>query len=126
MCLEQCGVFVRVRDGGGEKGQRLRKKASTVLGDEIDGREGISGVRDGVNGPRGEGPQKDKGQDEVGAEDERFGLEIRNPDRVLPQRTMRLAAVGGTGVPSPESAFSTANSAIFSTAHGKWASLSER
>ena len=30
---------------------------------------------------------------------------------------------GGGGVPSEESAFSTANSAIFSTAHGKWASL---
>src|SRR5438093_1084948 len=30
---------------------------------------------------------------------------------------------GGFGVPSPDSAFSTANSAIFSTAQGKWASF---
>jgi hypothetical protein len=32
----------------------------------------------------------------------------------------------GKGVPSPDSAFSTANSAIFSTAHGKCASLKLR
>src|SRR6185503_19284688 len=35
-------------------------------------------------------------------------------------RNMSSRKFGGRGVPSPDSAFSTANSAIFSTAHGKW------
>ena len=40
-----------------------------------------------------------------------------------PQRSISARKSGVAGVGSFESAFSTANSAILSTAHGKWASF---
>ena len=41
----------------------------------------------------------------------------------LVYRSIRSRKFAGFGVPSPDKAFSTANSAIFSTAQGKCASL---
>ena len=87
-------------------------------------RRGVSGIGENRPAP-GEGQQgeKEDGNPGSGAV---VVAQVRILVRFSGQRTIRSAAVGGTGVLSPESAFSTAKSAIFSTAHGKWASLSER
>ena len=44
----------------------------------------------------------------------------------LVYRSIKSRKLAGLGVPSPDNAFSTANSAIFSTAQGKCASLKLR
>ena len=93
--------------------------------------KGIADVRGGVRRVQEDRPAPEKGQETEEDDDDRRPRAVTGGQmRVLVggrgQRTMSPAAVGGCGVPSPESAFSTAKSAIFSTAQGKWASFSDR